>query len=40
MNIRSFATGTLLALSIAVPAQTHARDSGVVRVKSAYSMEE
>ena len=38
--LRSFATGTLLALSIALPAQVQARDRGIVRVKSAYSMEE
>jgi uncharacterized protein (DUF302 family) len=38
--LRSFTAGTLLALSIALPAQVHARDNGVVRVKSAYSMEE
>ena len=39
-TIRSFATGALLALSIALPAHAQARDSGVQRVKSAYSMEE
>jgi uncharacterized protein (DUF302 family) len=39
-TIRSFATGALLALSIALPLQARAADSGVVRVKSAYSMEE
>lgn len=39
-TLRSLATGSLLALSIALPLQAQARDSGVVRVKSAYSMEE
>ena len=39
-TLRSFATGTLLALSIAFPMQAQARDNGVLRVKSAYSMEE
>jgi uncharacterized protein (DUF302 family) len=39
-TLRSLATGTLLALSIALPLQAQAADSGVVRVKSAYSMEE
>ena len=39
-TLRSLATGALLALSIALPLQAQARDSGVVRVKSAYSMEE
>jgi uncharacterized protein (DUF302 family) len=39
-TLRSFATGALLALSIALPLQARAADSGVVRVKSAYSMEE
>ena len=39
-TLRTLATGSLLALSIAVPMQAHARDDGVVRVKSAYSMEE
>lgn len=39
-TLRSFATGALLALSIALPLQARAADSGVVRVKSAYSMDE
>ena len=29
-TLRTFATGSLLALSIALPLQTHARDNGVV----------
>jgi uncharacterized protein (DUF302 family) len=39
-TLRSFATGTVLALSIALPFQARAADNGVVRVKSDYSMEE
>jgi uncharacterized protein (DUF302 family) len=39
-TLRTLATGSLLALSIALPTQTQARDNGVVRVKSAYTMEE
>ena len=39
-TLRSFATGTVLALSIALPFQARAADNGVVRVKSAYPMEE
>lgn len=39
-TLRSFAAGTALALSIALPLQARAADNGVVRVKSAYSMEE
>ncbi|HEU5295663.1 MAG TPA: DUF302 domain-containing protein [Burkholderiaceae bacterium] len=40
LTLRSFATGVVLALSIALPFQARAADNGVVRVKSAYSMEE
>ena len=39
-TLRSFTTGTVLALSIALPFQARAADNGVVRVKSDYSMEE
>jgi len=39
-TLRSFAAGTVLALSIALPSQARAADNGVVRVKSDYSMEE
>jgi uncharacterized protein (DUF302 family) len=39
-SLRSLVTGSLLALSIALPMQAQARDNGVLRVKSAYSMEE
>ncbi|MCW5662139.1 MAG: DUF302 domain-containing protein [Burkholderiaceae bacterium] len=39
-SLRSLVTGSLLALSIALPMQAQARDNGVQRVKSAYSMEE
>ena len=37
-TIRSLTCGAVLALAIVLPAQ--ARDNGVLRVKSAYSMEE
>lgn len=39
-QIRKFSSAALLTLAIVVPAQAQARDNGVVRVKSAYSMEE
>ncbi|HET7528423.1 MAG TPA: DUF302 domain-containing protein [Burkholderiaceae bacterium] len=39
-TLKSFATGTFLALSVALPWHAQAADNGVVRVKSAYSMEE
>ena len=39
-TIRSITSGAMLALSIALPAHAQARDNGVLRVKSAYSMEE
>jgi len=39
-TFRSFAAGAMLALGVALALQAKASDSGVVRVKSAYSMEE
>jgi len=39
-TFRSFAAGAMLALGVALALQAKAPDSGVVRVKSAYSMEE
>jgi len=40
LHIKSIAAGALLAMTIALPLQAQARDNGVLRVKSAYSMEE
>src|SRR5258706_2425459 len=37
---RRLAAASLLSLAIAAPVQAQSHDSGVVRVKSAYSMEE
>jgi uncharacterized protein (DUF302 family) len=39
-TLRTLASGALLALTIALPLQSQARDNGVQRVKSAYTMEE
>jgi uncharacterized protein (DUF302 family) len=39
-SLQKFTSAALLTLAIVVPAQAQTRDNGVVRVKSAYSMEE